>query len=124
MDHRQGRPDRRPCRVAATMRAMIVHCTCPDADSAQRIACALVEERLAACVNQVPGVVSTYHWDGALRTEPEVLLLIKTTRERYPVLADRVLALHPYELPQIVAVDVDAGHAAYLDWVAQQTRLP
>ncbi len=92
-------------------------CTCPDAASAQRLAEALVGERLAACVNRLPGVLSTYRWQGAVQTEGEELLLIKTTAERFEALKARLLALHPYELPELIALPVERGHAAYLEWV-------
>jgi periplasmic divalent cation tolerance protein len=91
-------------------------CACPDAASAQAIA-DVVGERLAACVNAVPGVASTYRWQGRVTTDSEVLLLIKTTAGALQTLTRRVLALHPYELPEVIAVPVTAGHAAYLDWV-------
>lgn len=92
-------------------------CACPDAASAQAIAAALVGERLAACVNAVPGVTSTYRWQGQVTTDSEVLLLIKTTAGTLDALTRRVLTLHPYALPEVIAVPVSAGHAAYLDWV-------
>ena len=98
--------------------------TCPDEASATRIADALVEERLAACVNRLPGVQSTYRWKGEVCREPEQLLLIKTTRACFDALRKRVLALHPYELPELIAVEVAAGHAPYVDWVAQGCAVP
>lgn len=103
------------------MTALIAFCTVPDLDVADRIARMLVGEGLAACVNRVPGVVSTYRWQGELHVDAEVLLLIKTTRERFEVLCERLVALHPYELPELIAVDVAAGHAPYLDWLARET---
>lgn len=109
-----------PAHGAATMpddSILLCYCACPDADSAQRIAGALVAERLAACVNRLPGVVSTYRWQGAVATEREELLLIKTTALRFEALRQRLLALHPYALPELVAVPVERGHGAYLDWV-------
>ena len=92
--------------------------TCPDEASARAIADALVEERLAACVNRLPGVQSTYRWKGEVCREPEQLLLIKTTAERLDAMKSRLLALHPYELPELIVVEAASGHAAYLDWVA------
>lgn len=97
---------------------LVVFCTCPDERVATGIAAALVEERLAACVSQLPGLVSTYRWEGRVSTDTEVLLLIKTTGERFPTLEERILALHPYSVPEIIAVPVAAGHQAYLDWLA------
>lgn len=102
--------------------ALLVFCTCPDADSAARIAEALVGERLAACVNTLPGLRSVYRWQGAVERAEEVLLLIKTTAARLDALKDRVVDLHPYELPEVVAVEVAGGLAAYLAWIAEQTR--
>ncbi|HEU4813169.1 MAG TPA: divalent-cation tolerance protein CutA [Xanthomonadaceae bacterium] len=97
-------------------------CTCPDADSAARIADALVEARLAACVNQVPGLRSVYRWEGAIERADEVLLVAKTTADRLDALTARIRELHPNELPEVIAFEVAGGLAAYLDWVAEQTR--
>ncbi|MGA0588412.1 divalent-cation tolerance protein CutA [Dyella sp. KRB-257] len=91
--------------------------TCPDPATAAAIAGVLVDESLAACVNQLPGVRSTYRWQGAVHTDEEVLLVIKTTAGRFDALKTRLLALHPYELPELVALPVTDGHAPYLDWV-------
>ena len=96
---------------------LLCYCTCPDPASAARLAEALVEERLAACVNRLPGVSSTYRWEGKLATDVEALLLIKTTAARFEALKARLLELHPYELPELIAVPVERGHEAYLDWV-------
>jgi periplasmic divalent cation tolerance protein len=101
--------------------ALIVHCTVPDPDVADRIARVLVEEGLAACVNRLPGVVSTYAWRGEIMVDVELLLLIKTTRSRFDALSRRIVELHPYELPEIIGVDVALGNGAYLDWIAQST---
>jgi periplasmic divalent cation tolerance protein len=84
---------------------------------AQEIAEALVGEQLAACVNRVPGISSTYRWQGAVTTEREELLLIKTTARRFEALKSRLLELHPYELPELIAIPVERGHDAYLEWV-------
>ncbi|HTV85188.1 MAG TPA: divalent-cation tolerance protein CutA [Dyella sp.] len=96
---------------------LLCYCTCPNADSAQHLAHALVSEGLAACVNRIPAVHSTYRWKGEVTTDSEELLLIKTTAARLEALKERVLALHPYELPELIAVPVELGHGAYLDWV-------
>lgn len=103
------------------MQAIVVLCTCPDEASAERIASALVEERLAACVNCVPGIASTYRWQGKVDRAHECLLLIKTTSERFDALRERIVALHPYELPEVIAVDIALGHAPYLAWIATET---
>lgn len=96
--------------------------TCPDPDSAERLAEALVAEHLAACVNLIPGLRSIYRWQDAIQRDAEVLLLIKTTRARYPALQARLPQLHPYELPELVAVEAADGLPAYLRWVADATR--
>ena len=102
------------------MRVLVVFCTCPDEASAARIAHALVEERLAACVNRVPGLRSTYRWKDAVHEDSEVLLVIKTAEDRFEALRERVVALHPYELPEVIAVKVAAGLAPYLRWVVAE----
>ena len=92
-------------------------CSCPDAASARAIAEALVCERLAACVNRLPGMRSTYRWQGTVATDNEELLLIKTTAGCFKTLQARLLELHPYELPELVALPLEQGYGAYLDWV-------
>lgn len=96
---------------------LLCYCTCPDAASAQLLAETLVGEHLAACVNRIPAVSSTYRWKTKVVTDNEELLLIKTTATQFPALKLRLLALHPYELPELIAVPVTDGHGPYLDWV-------
>ncbi len=98
----------------------IVLSTLPSSDVAASIARTLIEERLCACVNILPAIRSIYRWQGTVHDEPEVLALIKTTAERYDALAERLRALHPYEVPEILALDVAAGAASYLAWVGEQ----
>jgi periplasmic divalent cation tolerance protein len=100
---------------------LLVYCTCPDHDTALRIAQALVDQHLAACVNVVPGLTSVYRWQGQRETALEVLLLIKTQQAVYPELEAALLALHPYELPEIIAVPIEAGLPAYLSWIETGT---
>lgn len=100
---------------------LLVLVTCPP-DHAEAIARGLVEAGLAACVNQVPGLRSTYRWQGQVQTDDEALLLAKTTAPRFEALRARVLELHPYELPEVIAVPVTWGHAPYLEWIAQCTE--
>jgi periplasmic divalent cation tolerance protein len=100
---------------------MLVFRAAPDAATAERIARALVEEGLAACVNRVPGLRSTYVWDGSVHDDEEVLMIAKTTAARLPALRERLVALHPYELPEVVAVRLADGHGPYLRWVASAT---
>ena len=101
--------------------ALACLCTCPDAAVAARIAEALVDERLAACVNVLPGVESVYRWDGRVERAGEVLLVIKTVRARLDALTARVVELHPYECPEVVALDIAGGLPAYLAWIADAT---
>jgi periplasmic divalent cation tolerance protein len=96
---------------------LIALSTAPDEACAGRLARTLVEEGLAACVNRVPGMTSTYRWQDAVQEDAEVLLVIKTTRARLPALEARLAELHPYELPELIAVEAAAGSAAYLEWV-------
>lgn len=103
---------------------LLVLTNCPDEDSAARIALALVENRLAACVNALPPVESTYRWQGAIERVTEVPLLIKCTRERYPALEEALRQLHPYTVPEIIALPVAAGFAPYLRWVDEETTPP
>ena len=102
------------------MDALIVFCAVP-AESADRIARRLVDERLAACVQAVPGLRSTYRWEGEVEQADETLLLIKTTSARYAALERSLVAHHPYEVPEILAVDASAGLPAYLRWLAEET---
>ena len=102
---------------ASMQDALVILCTCPDDAVAARIARSLVDERLAACVNRLPLTASTYRWQGTVVEEAEVLLVVKTTPARYQALAGRLAELHPYEVPEIVAVPVDRGSPAYLAWL-------
>ncbi len=106
------------------MSAILVHSSCPNADVAARIARALVEERLAACVHVLPAGQSFYRWSGKVQVEAEVVLLAKTLRERFEDVRRRILELHPFELPEIIAVDIGAAHAPYLDWIARESGPP
>ncbi len=94
--------------------------TAPDAETGARIARALVEERLVACVNLVPGIRSIYRWEGAVEEEAEVLLVVKTRSDRASELVDRVAELHPYELPEVVMLPAVGGNPPYLEWVRHE----
>ncbi len=102
------------------MAALIVFSTFPNELLAREAAGKLIEERLAACINILPGLTSLYRWKGKIEASPEVLLIIKTTRDRYPQLESALKACHPYELPEILAVATDAGLPEYLLWVAEE----
>ena len=102
--------------------AVIVLVTAPDARSARRISDALVGERLAACVTAVPGARSTYRWKGKVERAREVVLMIKTRASLAKRLERRVRELHPYEVPEILAIRPAAGEARYLAWIEESTR--
>lgn len=102
--------------------AILVFVTAPSAEHAAAIARTLVDERLAACGNVVPGLRSIYRWEGAVHDDAEALLILKTTRDRFDALRERVIALHPYEVAEVLAVRVEAGSNPYLRWISDQTR--
>lgn len=98
----------------------VVLVTVSDEDTAVSLARGLVEARLAACVNLVGGLRSIYRWQGAIEDDAEWLLIAKTTEARFEALRAHVVAHHPYDVPEVVALPILAGHAPYLDWVAAQ----
>lgn len=100
-----------------TQSFQIVLTTCPDSGCAERIAQALVTEGLAACVNILPPMTSIYRWEGQVQTAAELLLIVKASKQRYPAIEARIRALHPYELPEIIAVGIADGLPAYLSWL-------
>lgn len=100
--------------------AMVVLCACPNHQDALQIGSALVQERLAACVNLLPAIQSIYRWKGELEQSDEFLLLIKTTGPRFEALRDRLKALHPYETPEIVALPVADASGDYLAWIREE----
>lgn len=103
------------------METLIVITNCPDEEIANAIALAVVEEKLAACVNILPRVQSIYRWQGSVESAAEIPLLIKATTRNYPALEARIKALHPYEVPEIIALPIARGLPAYLNWVAAET---
>ena len=103
---------------------MVVLTTAPDADVARSLATRLVEARLAACANVVPGVTSIYRWKGEGQEDSEVLVILKTTPAGLGPLRDRIAELHPYDVPEILALDAPEGSADYLRWVAEEVSAP
>jgi len=101
---------------------LITLCTCPSQATAEEIASSLVEQGVAACINIIPTITSIYKWQGKLEKANEVLMLIKTDQSRYQDLERALTILHPYELPEIIAVPVEQGLAGYLNWVTQCTK--
>ena len=94
----------------------------PDASAAQTIAQRLIEQKLAACANILPGVTSVYRWRGTIEVAGESTLCLKTTRLQYDALVQALLALHPYELPEVIALPVERGLPAYLKWIETETQ--
>lgn len=105
----------------ADEQVLLVMSNLPDRASARLLARALVDARLAACVNILPGVESVYRWQGAVEQAEEVTLLVKTTRRQYPQVQQAIIAAHPYDLPEVIALPIADGHPAYLHWVAAET---
>jgi periplasmic divalent cation tolerance protein len=103
------------------VRILVVLVTCPNRRTAETIGRTLVEERLAACANVVPGLTSIYRWQGKICRDSEVLVLLKIRRSCFPALARRVRQLHPYSVPEIVALPIVLGSPTYLAWVAEST---
>lgn len=110
-----------PMPPNAPVRAAVVLVTVPDLETGRRLARGLLEERLAACVNLVPGVTSLYRWKGALEEAGELLLVIKTLRARVGALEARVRALHPYTVAEFVVLEPAHVSAPYLDWLVAET---
>ena len=100
---------------------LIIFVTASNSEEASRIASSLVEERLAACVNIVSNIESVYRWQGEVTRDTETLMIIKTTGERYAGLERRVKELHSYTTPEIVALRIERGSNAYLDWLREST---
>ena len=101
--------------------AIVVLCTCPDDTCARALAQTLLNEKLAACVNIIPQVTSLYCWQGKMEESQEVQLVIKSRRTLFGVLQQRIQTLHPYEVPEILAMPVLNGSPAYLQWLQEQT---
>ena len=103
---------------------VVVLVTCPNIAVAKRIASSLVKNRLAACVNIVPHVESVFSWKGKIERCQEALLVMKTAAVRFDALKQAVRKLHPYDVPEVIALPIRAGHVAYLDWVLASTASP
>ena len=103
---------------------VVIFSTVPSQEVGGNIARELVRERLAACVNLVPGLTSIYEWKGKLEEESEVLLIVKTTHGKAEPAIKRIIELHPYEVPEAIVLPILDGHPAYLDWIQSETSLP
>jgi len=107
--------------VSAENELIVVLCTVPDGPTAEKLAKGLVDERLAACVNAIPGMKSFYRWQEKLETDTEIQLVIKTRRGRFQELAAWIKANHPYEVPEIIAIPAPEVSQDYLAWAVEQT---
>jgi periplasmic divalent cation tolerance protein len=96
---------------------IVVLVTAPSAEKAAEIARTLVEERLAACGNVIPGIRSIYAWEGKVHDDAEALLVLKAPRKLLQDLCDRVVALHPYEVPEVIGLPIEGGNERYIDWI-------
>ena len=105
-----------------TVKHILVITTCPGSISAKKIAQDLVTEKLAACVNILPDVQSYFSWVGKVDTANEHMLIIKTTSENYDALESYIKKIHPYELPEVIAVPIEAGLTAYLEWISKNSK--
>jgi periplasmic divalent cation tolerance protein len=115
----ENQPDRSTTDLPTDV--LVVLCTCPDAPTAARLAGELVERRLAACVNVLPEIRSIYRWQGGIQDDGEALMMVKTSRSAYAQLESWLADHHPYDVPEILALPVARGSAAYLDWVEDET---
>ena len=101
---------------------LVILCMVPDRGSGEKIAHSLVDAKLAACVNLVPGVVSTFRWEGKVKKEEELLLFIKTAAGRFEATRAAITMLHPYDTPEIIALHMAEGDPKYLSWLVENTR--
>lgn len=101
---------------------LLVLLTAPDSDTADKLTNALLEDRVAACVTRIPGALSLYHWEGGIERSEEIVLLVKTRSSRFGELERTVLRVHPYETPEIVAVQASAVLEKYAEWVVRETK--
>lgn len=99
----------------------VYFCTCPTIEEARRIASQLLEQDLAACVNILPQIESMYRWQGEICNEPEVLLVIKSRTSLSKQLQGAITSMHPYDVPEVIALDISDGLPEYLQWVANET---
>lgn len=102
------------------MKTKLIYVTAPSRDEANKIAEAVVAERLAACANILEGITSVFHWDGKLCRETETLLILKTTEEKADALTERIKGLHSYECPCVVILPIEGGSPAFLEWIARE----
>ncbi|KAG8494006.1 hypothetical protein CXB51_011388 [Gossypium anomalum] len=105
-----------------TVPSIVVYVTVPNRDAGRKLADSIVKEKLAACVNIVPGVESVYEWEGKVNRDPEELLIIKTRQSLLPALTEHIKANHEYDVPEVIALPIGGGSAEYLEWLKNSTR--
>lgn len=101
---------------------ILVFCTISSSDAADSFARTLVNEELVACVNIVPAITSVYRWQGAIESAEEILLIMKTRDSLFEALRNRIVELHPYEVPEVIAIPIAAGHPPYMEWIGASTK--
>ncbi|XP_021743640.1 protein CutA, chloroplastic-like [Chenopodium quinoa] len=105
-----------------TVPSIVVYVTVPNKEAGKKLAASIVKERLAACVNRVPGIESVYEWNGEIQTDSEELLIIKTRESLLDALTEHVKVNHEYEVPEVIAMPITGGNAPYLEWLKNSTR--
>lgn len=108
--------------MSEVSRVVLVIVTAPDRQTAETLANELLETRLAACVNVVPGLSSHYWWQGQIESAEEVLMLVKARRQDVTALTELVRSSHPYDVPEVIALEIVGGSSTYLDWVEAETE--
>ncbi len=99
----------------------VIYCTVPNEFNASLIASTLVDENLAACVNIIDNVTSMYKWEGSTQTDKELLLIIKTQRAKFPQIKEKIISLHEYSIPEIIALPIVNGSEEYMKWIVKET---
>ncbi|KAL8456500.1 hypothetical protein ACS0TY_033804 [Phlomoides rotata] len=105
-----------------TVASIVVYVTVPNKEAGKKLAESIVKERLAACVNRVPGIESIYEWKGEIQTDSEELLIIKTRESLLEALTEHVKANHEYEVPEVISLPITGGNVEYLEWIKNSTR--
>jgi len=100
----------------------VVLCTCPNSQKAKEIAKSLVHKKYAACVNIIPNVTSVYRWQDNIECDDEIQLVIKTTKDKFNTVCDEIKRLHPYDTPEVIAMNIQQGDEAYLNWITESLK--
>ncbi|KAJ8465279.1 hypothetical protein OPV22_027831 [Ensete ventricosum] len=108
--------------TSTTFPSIVVYVTVPNKEAGKKLAQGIIQEKLAACVNQVPGIESVYWWDGKVQTDSEELLIIKTRESLLSALTEHVQSNHAYDVPEVIALPINGGNLKYLEWIKNSTR--